>query len=145
MHHLVQKISKFREKLRYWLVFRDFGPREGGVQIDPRLKICVTTRFQVKRTEPRHVSGGFPENKYVGEKHRSSKIDLPLFIELGQTSRDLGDMGSETKESWDVCPNSTKSGKSILPFWVWLTYFYFKKHIYIILKKKIYIYIYVYI
>ena len=43
------------------------------------------------------------------------KIDLPLFAELGQTSRDLVDIWSETQESWDVCPNSSKSG--FLVFW----------------------------
>ena len=42
------------------------------------------------------------------------KIDLPLFGELGQTSRDLTDIWSETLEYWDVWPNSPKRGKSIL-------------------------------
>ena len=44
--------------------------------------------------------------------NRNRKIDLPLFAELGQTSRDLVDIWSETQESWDVCPNSSKSGFS---------------------------------
>ena len=37
---------------------------------------------------------------------------LPLFGELEETSRDLSDLRFETKESWDVCPNSPESGKS---------------------------------
>ena len=49
----------------------------------------------------------------------NDKIDLPPLTKLGQTSRDLGDLGSEAQESWDVCPNSPKNGKSIFPF---LTY-----------------------
>ena len=44
-------------------------------------------------------------------KYPRSKIDLPLFGELGQTSQDLVDIWSVTQESWDVCPNSPKSGK----------------------------------
>ena len=42
------------------------------------------------------------------------KNDLPLFGELGQTSQQKSGIWSETEESWDVWPNSPKSGKSIL-------------------------------
>ena len=44
---------------------------------------------------------------------QNGEIDLPLFEELGQTSRNLEDLGSEAQESRDVCPNSPKNGKSI--------------------------------
>ena len=44
---------------------------------------------------------------------RNGKIDLPLFDELGQTSRDSEVLRYGTQDSWDVCPNSPKSGKSI--------------------------------
>ena len=45
---------------------------------------------------------------------QNGEIDSPLFGELEETSRDLSDLRFETKESWDVCPNSPESGKSIL-------------------------------
>ena len=38
-----------------------------------------------------------------GKNYENGKIDLPLFEELGQTSRDLWDTWSET---WGVSPNS---------------------------------------
>ena len=47
---------------------------------------------------------------------QNGEIDSPLFGELEETSRDLSDLVFETKESWDVCPNSPESGKSILQF-----------------------------
>ena len=40
---------------------------------------------------------------------------MPLFEELGQTSQDSRVSGQMEHRSWDVCPNSPKSGKSILP------------------------------
>ena len=71
----------------------------------------------------------FRKKKYVGEKHRSSKIDLPLFVELGQTSQDSFVSGPISPRSRDVCPNSMKSGKSILKFGLWLTYCFVKSWI----------------
>ena len=47
---------------------------------------------------------------FCGENYENGKIDLPLFEELGQTSRDLWDTWSETLKSRDVCPNSSKTG-----------------------------------
>ena len=43
-----------------------------------------------------------------------AKIDLPLFGELGQTSQDSSVSDQIPDFCWDVCPNSPKSGKSIL-------------------------------
>ena len=45
---------------------------------------------------------------YIFPKH-----EKPPFEELGQTSRQKSGIWSETEESWDVWPNSPKSGKSI--------------------------------
>ena len=52
------------------------------------------------------------------------KIDLPLFEEFGQSSQDSFVLDPRSPRSRDVCPNSAKSGKSILPFWVRLTYLF---------------------
>ena len=43
------------------------------------------------------------------KNYENYKIDLPLFEELGQTSRDLWGTWSETLKSWDVCLNSRKN------------------------------------
>ena len=40
---------------------------------------------------------------------------MQLFGELGQTSQQKSGIWSETQESWDVCPNSSKSG--FFDFW----------------------------
>ena len=39
---------------------------------------------------------------------------MPLFEELRQTSQDFCELDIDPHRSWDVCPNSPKSGKSIL-------------------------------
>ena len=36
-------------------------------------------------------------------------MDLPLFGELGQTSQDFCGSISDSRKSWDVCLNSSKS------------------------------------
>ena len=43
---------------------------------------------------------------------KCEKIDLPLFQELDQTSRDLSESIAETQKSRDVSLNSSKSGIS---------------------------------
>ena len=43
-------------------------------------------------------------------------MKMPLLKELGQTSRDSEDSEPMRNRSRDVCPNSPKSGKSILWF-----------------------------
>ena len=47
---------------------------------------------------------------FTAEHTEDHKIDLPLLGELGQTSRDLLCICSESSESRVVCPNSSKSG-----------------------------------
>ena len=46
------------------------------------------------------------------------KNQKPLFEELGQTSQDSWVSDQNPTLCWDVCPNSPKSGKSILSFGV---------------------------
>ena len=47
----------------------------------------------------------FPATNY-----ENREIDLPLFEELGQTSRGIFETWSETLRSRDVCLNSLKNG-----------------------------------
>ena len=46
---------------------------------------------------------------FCGKNYENGEIDLPLFEELGQTSRDPSDTWSETLRSRDVCLNSLKN------------------------------------
>ena len=50
------------------------------------------------------------------------KINLPLFQELNQTSRDLSESIAETLRSRDVCLNSSKSGILIIIFEVFASF-----------------------
>ena len=55
---------------------------------------------------------------FSGKNCENCEIDLPLFEELGQTSRDLSDTWSETLKSRDVCLNSLKNGVFYFLGWV---------------------------
>ena len=113
----------FREKYRFGLVFRDFGPREWGCKLifDPRYMLCQSLRSNGRNQGM--FRAVFRKNIWVG-KHENGEIDLPLLGDSGQTSQDSVVSYLRTSESRDVCPNSSKSGKSISPFLVWLTYIF---------------------
>ena len=98
-------------------------------------KIQHATFRRIKTNVP-----GFLRNRYrsaqilgrlpqFAKKWQKSK--MPLFEELRQTSRDFCESDIDPHRSWDVCPNSPKSGKSIFSvffsrkYWLPLPYSFF--------------------